>query len=63
MTIKLKEDTDEACMWAIDMMLNLARYTYTQERFFDPFEYVSGGGKSLHTLSLIHISEPTRPEP
>lgn len=49
MTIKLREETDEACMWAIDMMLNLARYTYTQERFFDPFEYVSGGGKSLHT--------------
>lgn len=48
MTMKLKEDTAEDCLWAIDMMSNLARYTYTQERFFEPFQYVAGNGTSLH---------------
>lgn len=63
MTIKLNEETDEGCMWAIDMLLNLARYTYTQKSFFQPYEYISGGGKSLHTgvesniTALLTISD------
>lgn len=48
MTIKLNEETDEDCLWAIDMLSNLARYTYTQKKFFQPYEYISGGGNSLH---------------
>ena len=48
MTIKLNEETEEDCMWAMDMLSNLARYTYTQKKFFQPYEYISGGGKSLH---------------
>lgn len=63
MTIKLKEETDEACMWAMDMLSNLARYTYTQEKFFEPYQYISGGGRSLHTgvesniTALLTISD------
>lgn len=48
MTIKLKEENPEDCLWAIDMLANLARYTYTQERFFEPFQYIAGNGTSLH---------------
>lgn len=48
MTIKLKEDDTENCKWAIDMMSNLARYTYQTKRFFEPFQYVKGNGDSLH---------------
>lgn len=48
MTIKLKEDSNEDCMWAIDMLSNLARYTYTQKRFFEPMQFVAGSGTSLH---------------
>lgn len=48
MTIKLKENDSESCMWAIDMMSNLARYTYKTERFFEPNQYVAGNGTSLH---------------
>lgn len=47
MTIKLKETDNEKCMWAINMMANLARYTYTQKRFFEPYQYVSGNGSSV----------------
>ena len=47
MTMKLREDDTENCKWAMDMMLNLARYTYTTKRFFEPFQYVKGNGGSL----------------
>lgn len=47
MTIKLKETDNEKCMWAINMMANLARYTYTQKRFFEPYQFVSGNGSSV----------------
>lgn len=48
MTIKLKESSNEDCMWAIDMLSNLARYTYTQKRFFEPLQFIAGNGTSLH---------------
>lgn len=48
MTIKLKEETNEDCMWAIDMLSNLAKYTYTQNRFFEPLQFIVGNGSSLH---------------
>lgn len=55
MTMKLCEESSRDCMWAIDMMSNLARYTYTTGRFFRPGQYVSGNGTSLHvgTDSMI----------
>ena len=47
MTVKLAETDNENCMWAIDMLSNLARYTYTQKRYFEPFQYVAGDGTSI----------------
>jgi hypothetical protein len=48
MTIKLRESSNEDCMWAIDMLSNLARYTYTREKFFEPLQFIAGNGTSLH---------------
>ncbi len=48
MTIKLKENTPQDCIWAINMMGNLARYTYKTERFFEAYQYVAGNNTSLH---------------
>ena len=48
MTMKLREDDTENCKWAIDMMSNLARYTYKTQKFFEPRQYVKGNGNSLH---------------
>ncbi len=55
MTIKLKESDTKNCMWAIDMLSNLARYTYKSKRFFENGQFVAGNGKSVHigTDSLI----------
>ena len=49
MTMKLCEENSRDCIWAMDMMSNLARYTYTTGRFFRSGQYVSGNGTSLHT--------------
>lgn len=40
MTMKLKVDTEEECMWALNVLSNLARYTYEQERIIMPFEFI-----------------------
>lgn len=48
MTLKLCEEEAEDCLWAIDMLANLARYTYTSNRFFEPNQFVKGNGTSLH---------------
>ena len=48
MTLKLREEEAEECLWAIDMLANLARYTYTSKRFFEPNQFVKGDGTSLH---------------
>ena len=47
MTIKLAETDNIKCMWAIDMLGNLARYTNTQERYFEPYQYIVGNKKSI----------------
>jgi len=47
MTMKLKAETAEDCRWALNLLGNLARYTYTTERYFEPYQYVSGGGESI----------------
>lgn len=36
MTLKLKADKAEDCMWALNMLSNLARYTYKTKNYFDP---------------------------
>jgi len=47
MTIKLKEESIEDCLWAINMFANLARYTYMQDRYFEPMQFIAGNGKSI----------------
>ncbi len=68
MTLKLKEKDTESCMWAVDMMSNLARYTYTTERFFEPNQYVKGNGTPLHTgtdslITALLLVNDTEAEP
>lgn len=55
MTMKLKADKAEDCLWALDMLSNLARYTFKTKRFFEPEQYIAGNGTSLHigTESMI----------
>lgn len=48
MTIKLKEDNAENCSWALNLLGNLARYTYKSKNYFEAGECILGNGKSLH---------------
>lgn len=47
MTMKLAEKDIESCLWATNLLSSLARYTYTQERYFEPFQYIAGSGGSI----------------
>lgn len=55
MTMKLYGEPDEL-VWACNMLGNLARYTYTNDRFFEDHQYVMGDGSSIQTGSDSHIT-------
>ena len=56
MTMKLKDDFPYNPVWVANMMSNLARYTYTTERFFEAEQYVGGNGEPICTGSDSKIS-------
>ncbi len=55
MTMKLKEETPNDCIWAMEVLSNLARYTYKSGRYFEALQCVPGNGTPLHigTESMI----------
>lgn len=56
MTIKLAEENTEDCKWAISMLGNLARYTFTSERWFEPNQFVMGNGDPIKLESDSKIT-------
>lgn len=68
MTMKLNENNTGDCMWAIDMMSNLARYTYQTEQYFEPNQYVKGNGSSIQLgedslITALLLVDDTEAEP
>ena len=62
MTFKIKAQTGEECLWAMDMLSNLARYTYASERWLEPFECIHGGtplheGTDSKITSVITVAD------
>lgn len=56
MTFKLPAGEDRACMWALEVLSNLARYTCTQERYFEPAQFINGGGRPIRLHSDTAIT-------
>ena len=56
MTMKVRANTAEECWWAVNSLGNLARYTYKSERWFEPFQFVSGRGQPLRTESTTQLT-------
>ena len=56
MTMKVRANTAEECWWAVTSLGNLARYTYKSERWFEPFQFVSGRGQPLRTESTTQLT-------
>lgn len=48
MTMKLKENTSSDCIWAMNMMGNLARYTNQTGAYFKHGDFVIGDGTPIH---------------
>src|SRR5215469_14893360 len=42
MTIKVRAASPDDCWWAVNSLRNLARYTYTSKRWFEPCQFISG---------------------
>ena len=51
MTIKLRNEQPQECIWAMNMLGNLARYTFQSERWFEPEQYV-GSANNPESLNL-----------
>ncbi len=51
MTIKLRNEAPQDCIWAMNMLGNLARYTFQSERWFEPGQYV-GSANNPQSLNL-----------
>ena len=51
MTVKLADTAPQDCIWAMNMMGNLARYTFQSERWFEPGQYV-GSAKDPQSINL-----------
>lgn len=51
MTIKLRNVAPQDCIWAMNMLGNLARYTFQSERWFEPGQYV-GSANNPQSLNL-----------
>jgi hypothetical protein len=49
MTMKVRANGPGECRWAVNSLSNLGRYTYTSERWFEPFQFISGRGQPLRT--------------
>ncbi|MDR3073040.1 MAG: suppressor of fused domain protein [Clostridiales Family XIII bacterium] len=47
MTLKLPLCEEADYLWALDMLSNLARYTFTSKRYLEPNQYISGGGNPI----------------
>ena len=63
MTMKLSAVNTDDCMWAIDVLSNLARYTYTSERYFEPYQLIGNkgepikGGSDTAITALLTVSD------
>jgi len=56
MTVKLLAKDTEECMWAISMLSNLARYTFTSQKYFQPYQYIAGNGEPIKIGSNSKIT-------
>ncbi len=56
MTIKLPVATDDACLWALDMLGHYARYTYRQGAFFEPLQFIGNHGVPIKADSGTHLT-------
>lgn len=56
MTMKVKENSQEDCLWVLGVMGNLARYTFQSERYFEAGHFVAGNGTSLHNDTDFKIT-------
>jgi hypothetical protein len=62
MTMKVRATSPDDCWWAVNALRNLARYTYTSKRWFEPYQFISGQGRPLRadgeTILTSYLTAP-----
>jgi hypothetical protein len=62
MTMKVRATSPDDCWWAVNSLRNLARYTYTSKRWFEPYQFISGQGRPLRaegeTILTSYVTAP-----
>lgn len=48
MTMKIRADDAQQCMWVIHLLAHLARFTYTSKNYFTVNQYLGLGGHALN---------------
>jgi len=67
MTFRLPMCQESEYMWVIDMLANMARYTFKSKRFLEPLQIISGGGNPIKKDSnslltgMIVVNDPDLP--
>ncbi|MCL2806775.1 MAG: suppressor of fused domain protein [Coriobacteriia bacterium] len=67
MTIRLPLCEEKEYLWAIDLLANLARYTFEQQAYYEPLQFIGGDGSSICSGSgssltgLLIIKDPELP--
>lgn len=62
LTAKVAASSPDDALWMVDVMSNLARYTFTSRRFFQPYDHVAGGepirqGSASALTSLLVVPD------
>jgi hypothetical protein len=56
MTMRVAATSADECGWAVNSLINLARYTYTSGGWLEPYQYISGRGNPLRAGSDTRLT-------
>lgn len=62
MTMKLPDEDSNECLYAADLLANIARYTYKSEMYFDPYEFINCTGPIKASADTVITALLTVPD-
>lgn len=62
MTMKLPDEDINECLYAADLLANIARYTYKSEMYFDPYEFINCTGPIKASADTVITALLTVPD-
>lgn len=47
LTMKVRADTPDDCMWAVNVLAAYANYTFAHDRWMEPYQFINGQGQPI----------------